>query len=227
MFLADDTQLAAQRYLVGQLGRGESELRRWVGRRDAPASSAWSPALNPLDDARVGLLDKPGLRHTMPSISTWQPMALEVGSRLGHYDVTALIGEGAWARSVITNTGSVMESEPSLVIKPGDKLLACHRRLFENDEPRYFTGEVLSSNDSVVKIRGYSHLRDLSTGHFARKGEIRTKVISVTSGTYILYALPDDASVDAMEIRSVGGKVELRGDREFRMDLTEYSVHHP
>ena len=26
-------------------------------------------------------------------------MALEVGTRLGHYDVTALLGEGAWARS--------------------------------------------------------------------------------------------------------------------------------
>ena len=25
-------------------------------------------------------------------------MALQVGSRLGHYDVTALIGEGAWDR---------------------------------------------------------------------------------------------------------------------------------
>ena len=120
-----------------------------------------------------------------------------------------------------------MDSEPSLVIKPGDKLLACHRRLFENDEPRYFTGEVLSSNDWVIKVRGYSHLRDLSTGHFARKGEIRTKVISVTSGTHILYELPHDIPVDTMKIRSVGGTVELRGDGEFRMDLTEYSVHHP
>ena len=27
-------------------------------------------------------------------------MALTVGSRLGHYDVTALIGEGAWGRSI-------------------------------------------------------------------------------------------------------------------------------
>ena len=27
-------------------------------------------------------------------------MALSVGSRLGHYDVTALIGEGGWARSI-------------------------------------------------------------------------------------------------------------------------------
>ena len=29
-----------------------------------------------------------------------QPMALNVGSRLGHYDVTALIGEAAWGKSI-------------------------------------------------------------------------------------------------------------------------------
>ena len=31
-------------------------------------------------------------------------MALEVGSRLGHFDVTALIGEGAWDRSTRRRT---------------------------------------------------------------------------------------------------------------------------
>ena len=33
-----------------------------------------------------------------------QFMALNVGSRLGHYDVTALIGEGGWARSIAGGT---------------------------------------------------------------------------------------------------------------------------
>ena len=94
-----------------------------------------------------------------------------------------------------------MDRETSLVIKPGDKLLACHRRLFENDGPRYFVDEVLSSNDSVIKICGYSHFRDLNTGHFERKGEIRTKVISVTSGTHILYELPSETLVDSMKDR--------------------------
>lgn len=118
-----------------------------------------------------------------------------------------------------------MDTEPSLVIKPGDKLLACHRRLFENDEPRYFVGDVISSNDSVLKIRGYSHFRNLSTGHFERKGEVRTKVISVTSGTHLLYELPHDVPVASMKIESMGGKIGLFGDGGFNMDLAEYSTH--
>jgi hypothetical protein len=118
-----------------------------------------------------------------------------------------------------------MNSEPSLVIKAGDKLLACHRRLFDNDQPRFFIGEVLSSNDSVIKVRGYSLLRDLSTGHFKRKNEIRTKIVSVVAGTHIFYELPDDVAVDSVKVESIGGKVALHGDGGFRMDLTEHSIH--
>jgi len=118
-----------------------------------------------------------------------------------------------------------MNSEPSLVIKPGDNLLACHRRLFENDQPRFFVGEVLSSNDSVIKVRGYSLLRDLSTGHFERKKEIRTKVVSVVAGTHIFYELPNDVSVDSIKVESIGEKIALHGDGGYRMDLTEHSIH--
>ena len=57
--------------------------------------------------------------------------------------------------------------------------------------------------------------------------EIRTKVLSVSSGTHIFYELPNDVPVDSMKVKSVGGKVALTGAGEFRMDLTEYSVHHP
>ena len=31
-------------------------------------------------------------------------MALNIGDRLGHYDVTTLIGEGAWAASIAPPT---------------------------------------------------------------------------------------------------------------------------
>jgi hypothetical protein len=116
-----------------------------------------------------------------------------------------------------------MNAEGDRVIKTGDKLLACHRRLFENDEPRYFAGEVLSSNDSLIKIRGYSHFRNLSTGHFECKSEVRTKVISILSGAYILYELPQEVPVDSLQIVSECTTVSLRSGNGFSLDLTEFS----
>jgi len=115
-----------------------------------------------------------------------------------------------------------MSGEGGAVVKPGDKLLACHRRLFESDEPRFFAGEVLSSSDWLIKLRGYSHFRNLNTGHFDRKGEMRTKILSV-SGAYILYELPGEVSVESLQVVSEGTKVMLRDGKAFSLDLTEYS----
>ncbi len=41
-------------------------------------------------------------------------MALSVGSRLAHYDVTALIGEGAWARSIRPPIPSLIGTWPGV-----------------------------------------------------------------------------------------------------------------
>ncbi len=44
-------------------------------------------------------------------------MPLEVGSRLGHYDVTALIGEGGMGQVYqATDTGSIPQPHPLLTV---------------------------------------------------------------------------------------------------------------
>ena len=52
-------------------------------------------------------------------------MALEVGSRLGHYDVTALIGEGGmrpdWRVSSIV-LGDTLLAQPAQAQEPGNVL---------------------------------------------------------------------------------------------------------
>ena len=115
-----------------------------------------------------------------------------------------------------------MSEVGDVVVKSGDKLLACHRRLFESDEPRFFVGEVLSSSDWLIKLRGYSYYRNLNTGHFDRKDEVRTKVISAL-GAYILYELPPRVAVESLQIVSQGSKVMLHDGNAFALDLTEYS----
>ena len=45
-------------------------------------------------------------------------MALEVGSRLGHYDVTALIGEGGMGQ-VYRATDTTLDRDVALKVLPG------------------------------------------------------------------------------------------------------------
>lgn len=101
------------------------------------------------------------------------------------------------------------------------KLLACHRRLFEADEPRYFVGEVVAFNGAVVKLRGYSFVRDIGTGLLLRKEDVRTKIISVIAGTHLLYELPCELAVESLRFVSDEGVLALTDGERFRMDMTE------
>lgn len=107
------------------------------------------------------------------------------------------------------------------MINNHDKLLACHRRLFEADQPRYFVGEVIAFNGAAVKIRGYSFVRDLGTGKLLRKPDQRTKIISLIAGTHLLYELPATVSIADLRITSNEGFLVLTDDDEFQMDMTE------
>ncbi len=57
-------------------------------------------------------------------------MALEVGSRLGHYDVTALIGEGGMGQVYqATDTKPNRQVVPKILLAaPTDHVRADHRR---------------------------------------------------------------------------------------------------
>lgn len=109
-----------------------------------------------------------------------------------------------------------------MIIAAGDRILACHRRLFEKDEPRFFVGEVLASNDAVIKVSGFSFSRDLNTGRIVVKKEQHTKIISVIAGTYLLYQLPEDISIEHLRFVQDKGQLVLADEAGFRMDLTEH-----
>lgn len=112
-----------------------------------------------------------------------------------------------------------MSDVPMLELK--DKVLACHRRLFDADEPRFFAGEVTAFNGAVVKLRGYSFVRDLNTGSLLRKPDERIKLISVIAGTHLLYQLPAAVVIQSLHFKLDEGLLVLADGAGFEMDLTE------
>lgn len=109
-----------------------------------------------------------------------------------------------------------------MIIAVGERILACHRRLFEKDEPRFFAGEVIASNDALIKAKGLSFSRDLNTGHIVVNGQQRTKIIPVSAGTHLLYQLPDDLAIEQLRFVQEKGQLVLTDGARFRMDLTEH-----
>lgn len=108
------------------------------------------------------------------------------------------------------------------MLESGDKVLVAHRRLFEKDEPRYFVGQVLAYAEGVVKIRGHSFVRDVLKGSFVRKDDPRTKIVSIASGTFMLYQLPKDADLEAAKFEAHDAELVLTDGQTLKMNMAEH-----
>jgi hypothetical protein len=107
------------------------------------------------------------------------------------------------------------------MLATGDNVLIAHRRLFAGDELRYFLGQVATYDAGLVKLTGRAFTRDALSGDILRKSDVSTKIVSLSSGTLIVYQLPSELDVEAMEFRSSSGRVSLTDGRGFVMNLTE------
>lgn len=106
----------------------------------------------------------------------------------------------------------------------GTKLLMCHRRLFPEDQPRFFVGSVSAFEDGVVKVTGTTWTRDVAHG-FHKKRDLRTKIVSLHSGTVIIYELPSEVDFEALRLDQPSGtEIILTDDGKFSMDLSERVV---
>jgi hypothetical protein len=109
----------------------------------------------------------------------------------------------------------------SSMLTEGDKLLISHRRLFERDELRYFAGEVAGYDDGVVKVVGWTYLKDFGSGKIIRKKDPRTKLYSLASGTILVYQLPEATNLDSLEFVGDPAHLLLTDDDGLHLNLSE------
>ncbi len=116
-----------------------------------------------------------------------------------------------------------------MILDTGSNVLVAHRRMFPDDATRLFYGVVDAYEAGIVRVTGYTLLFDHATGKCMRKRGERTKIISITSGNHIVYQLPSDADVSAVEVKvDETGRVLLTDGRDLALDITErYQVESP
>src|SRR4051812_17944098 len=108
-----------------------------------------------------------------------------------------------------------------MILDPGCRVLIAHRRLYENDGPRFFVGTVDGYEAGVARVTGYSWVRDIFSGVFVKKTDIRTKIIALSSGTLIAYELPTDLDIARLKFEFSENRTWLTNGGPFRMDLSE------
>ncbi len=110
-----------------------------------------------------------------------------------------------------------------MLLQSGDKLLVVHRRLFERDSSRFFVGHVEAYEAGVVRVTGYTFIREPVAGTVSRKNDVRTKLFSLSSGALMVYVLPRDLKVESVQLVAEESNLALTCDHKFRMDLSEWA----
>jgi hypothetical protein len=111
--------------------------------------------------------------------------------------------------------------EGNMLLKSGDKILVAHRRLFEKDVVRFFVGRVEAYEAGMIKATGQSYVRDMMGGQVIGKEETRTKILSLSSGTLMVYQIPDRVELAAITFIAADLQLTLTDGKGFTMNLTE------
>jgi len=109
-----------------------------------------------------------------------------------------------------------------MVLKPDDKVLIVHRRLFEKDSTRYFIGAVEEYDGGLARATEFTFSQDLSTGHVHKKADQTTKIVAISSGTVLVYLLAGDLQINSLQFAQADSKLSLVDDVAFKFDLTEH-----
>lgn len=110
-----------------------------------------------------------------------------------------------------------------MLLQSEDKLLVVHRRLYERDGSRFFVGCVDAYEAGIVRVTGYTFVRDPIAGTVSRKNDARTKLFSLSSGTLMVYVLPRDLEVASVRLVAEESSLALTAGSTFRMDLSEWA----
>lgn len=108
-----------------------------------------------------------------------------------------------------------------MILDNGDAILVSHRRMYEHDDARYFVGRVIACEGDLIKTKGYTFVRDPSSGYVVKKDEQRTKVLSLSSAGFLVYQLPTDINVETTSIQVGEGDAMLVDGSHRLMNLSE------
>jgi hypothetical protein len=112
-----------------------------------------------------------------------------------------------------------------MIIKPGEKIHVIIRRRFESDLRRHFIGEVTATTDNALLVAGHVFVLDMGTNRYARRPELRTRVVSLTDSGNIINLLPAAADV-ANTVYEVNAdkRMVVTDNQTFSLDINEFGT---
>ncbi|MGH7933932.1 MAG: hypothetical protein ACREQN_12315 [Candidatus Binataceae bacterium] len=107
-------------------------------------------------------------------------------------------------------------------IRDGDRVLIIDRKLFKDDNTRFFVGVVEEYDETTVRVRGYPfHLSPYEVSGSERHGEERVRIISLSAGD-LIYMLSRELDVAKLQLRRSPKSLMLTDGEALSVDLSEW-----
>ena len=107
------------------------------------------------------------------------------------------------------------------ILSPGEKVHVIHRRHFESEPHRHFVGTVDVYEGGVARVTGHVFTVDTMTFQFIRRPELRTRIISASSGEVLINVLPPSVELEKIVYKIEAKAVRVTDGSDWHLDISE------
>ncbi|MCA9403422.1 MAG: hypothetical protein KC897_06550 [Candidatus Omnitrophica bacterium] len=112
-----------------------------------------------------------------------------------------------------------------MILEKGEKIHVITRRLFDGDLRRHFIGEVKAASDWAARVEGYVFVYDSGISQFARREELRTRIISISDFGQIINVIPSRVELQRLEYKfNAQQRLVLTDGADFHLDINEFGT---
>jgi hypothetical protein len=107
-----------------------------------------------------------------------------------------------------------------MILNSGEYIHIIHRQLFPDDAQRHFVGTVESHEGPLVRVKGYLFAMDPKHNEFARREQLRTRVVSLNDAV-IVNILPAHVKIDQITYaHRPNGDILVTDGTDWHLDIT-------
>ena len=109
-----------------------------------------------------------------------------------------------------------------MILKQGDIIFIARRRLFVEDRPHFFVGQVDQFSDGIIQTTGFAWIKEHLTGSIIMLSDKRTKIVAVASSSLQIYLLPRELVIEELKIKPGHHQTTILTDNKgYTMDISD------
>lgn len=108
-----------------------------------------------------------------------------------------------------------------MILQKGEKIHVIHRRILEKEPQRHFVGVVDEYENGLARVTGHVYAVDTIKAVFFRRPELRTRIISLSTGDTLVNILPPSVDLEKIVYKQEKETVRVTDNDQWHMDISD------